>query len=52
MRLYSTDIQNLGYKQTDNLFKINWDQEVDYKLLKKIIDFNIDDKSDYDKFWR
>lgn len=45
-------IEQAHYQHTDNLFKITWEQPVDFSLLKKIIDYNIQAKIHYTKFWR
>lgn len=49
---FKEDIEKAGYEHTDNIFKITWAQEIDFALLKKIIDYNIQEKIDYTKFWR
>lgn len=41
-----------GYETTDFIFRIKWDDEVDFDLLKKLIEFNITDKQGHPKFWR
>ncbi|MBF7019574.1 DUF1801 domain-containing protein [Staphylococcus sp. 18_1_E_LY] len=51
MKQFSPQIEQAGYSQTANLYRILWTQEVDYKLLKKIIDFKISEKQDYTNFW-
>lgn len=33
-------------------YKIKYRDEVDYRLLKEIIEYNIEDKKDAVKFWR
>ncbi|MFG6149331.1 iron chaperone [Halobacillus sp. B23F22_1] len=52
MSRFAEDIARAGYSSTKGLFRIRWNQTVDYKLLEKIIEFNIEDKADYTKFWR
>jgi len=52
MKLFSEDIRKAGFTQTKNLFRIKWEMAVDYALLKKIIQFNIDDKKDCKTFWK
>ena len=52
MKLFSEEIAKAGYTQTINLFRIKWDMAVDYELLTKIIQFNIDDKKDCKTFWK
>ncbi|MBO0475321.1 DUF1801 domain-containing protein [Enterococcus ureasiticus] len=49
---FSDEIEKSGYQHTDNIIKITWDQPIDYALLKKIIDYNVQEKIDYTKFWR
>ena len=35
------------------LFRMPWDSErIDYDLIKRAIDYNMEDKKGYDKFWR
>lgn len=52
MALFTEEIEEAGSSQTKGLFRIKYSDEVDYGLLKKMIDYNIEDKKDYDKFWR
>ncbi|MBN2268109.1 MAG: DUF1801 domain-containing protein [Acholeplasmataceae bacterium] len=46
------DIEASGYETSTMLFRIKWKDTVDYNLLKKIIDFNIESKKEHTKFWR
>lgn len=46
------EIQQSGYDHTKQIVRIPWTSPVDYELLKKMIEFNIEDKADYQKFWR
>ena len=52
MAEFTDQIEAAGYSQTNNLFRIKWTQDVNYALLKSIIQFNIDDKADCTTFWR
>ena len=52
MAEFTEQIEAAGYSQTNNLFRIKWTQDVNYALLKSIIQFNIDDKADCTTFWR
>lgn len=52
MKLFSEDIAKAGYTQTINLLRIKWEMAVDYALLEKIIQFNIDDKKECETFWK
>jgi len=49
---FSEQISKAGYTHSKQLFRIGWEQPVDYHLLKEIIQFNIEDKADATKFWR
>lgn len=49
---FANQIKKAGYTQTKQLFRIKWNQPVDYKLLRDIIAFNIEDKADCQTFWR
>ena len=45
-------IVEAGYDYTKQLIRILWSQPVDYKLLEKLIEFNIHDKENSLTFWR
>lgn len=49
---FKDQIIGAGYSHTKGLFRIPWNSEVDYKLLQDLIQFNIQDKAGYTKFWR
>ena len=44
--LFVERITEADYSQTQNLFRIKWTQDIDYALLRDMIQFNIDDKAD------
>lgn len=52
MRYFEEDIRQAGYDQTRFLFRIPWDQPVDYALLERIIRYNMREKADCPTFWR
>ncbi|APX73174.1 DUF1801 domain-containing protein [Companilactobacillus allii] len=52
MNLFVSKAEGSGYTHGTRMFRIGFDQEVDYDLLKEIIEFNIEDKKDCDTFWR
>ena len=52
MSIYKDEIEKAGYSQTSGLFRIKYSQTVDYELLKKMIDYNMEDKKGYKRFWR
>lgn len=49
---FKEDITKSGYDSTDLIFRIPWEKSVDFHLLKRIISFNIKDKSETTTFWR
>ena len=49
---FGSALEEVGYVHTRQIFRIPWDREVDYALLKKIIEFNIEDKAGVETFWR
>ncbi|MDO4814283.1 MAG: DUF1801 domain-containing protein [Gemella sp.] len=49
---FEEDIKASGYGYTDNIIRILWNEEIQYPLIKKMIEFQIEDKANYDKFWR
>ncbi len=49
---FSDDIIKSGYSHGKNIFRIKWDDPVDYKLLERMIQYNIDDKRECTAFWR
>ncbi|MBS2967813.1 iron chaperone [Metabacillus sp. KIGAM252] len=49
---FADDIAKAGYSATKGLFRIPWNEPVNYELLEKMIEFNIEDKADYTNFFR
>ena len=49
---FSKAIQHAGYSYTKNLFRIGWGETINYPLLERIINFNIEDKASCTTFWR
>ncbi|KIH71752.1 iron chaperone [Salinicoccus roseus] len=49
---FGSALEEVGYVHTRQIFRIPWDGEVDYALLKRIIEFNIGDKAGVETFWR
>lgn len=45
-------VEEAGYTHSKMLFRIPFKDEVNYPLLKEIIEFNIEDKRGYETFWR
>jgi uncharacterized protein YdhG (YjbR/CyaY superfamily) len=49
---FSDEIVQSGYEHSKQLLRIPWDRSVDYALLRRIIAFNIADKTNCTTFWR
>ncbi|WOO37789.1 iron chaperone [Anaerocolumna sp. AGMB13020] len=49
---FMPEIEEAGYSCTKGLIRITWENDVDYGLLEKIIEFNIQDKAESTTFWR
>lgn len=49
---FSNEIVESGYSHGKNIFRIKWNDSVDYTLLERMIQFNIDDKKECTGFWR
>ena len=41
-----------GYAYTESLYKVKWMDEMDYDLLKEVIDFQVADKKGLTTYWR
>ncbi|KZE37096.1 iron chaperone [Bhargavaea cecembensis] len=52
MMKFREDIEASGLTYTKGLVRMPWKKEVDYGLLRKFIEFNIEDKADCQTFWR
>lgn len=50
--MFSKEIIEAGYSHGSNVFRITWQDNVDYELLKKIIEYNMEDKKNCNSFWR
>ena len=49
---FADTLTEAGYSYSSQIFRMKWNQPFDYDLIKKIIDFNIEDKKDDKTFWR
>lgn len=49
---FQNEITQAGYAASVMLFRIKWDQPIDYALLERLIRFNIREKADCQTFWR
>lgn len=50
--VFEKEIKEAGYSCTSNLFRIKWTDQVDYNLIDKIVQYNIEDKKGMTRFWR
>mgnify|MGYP000921583182 FL=1 len=49
---FSQEIKAKGYSHGQMLMQVKWNQELDREFLRRMIQFNIDDKKDTKTFWR
>lgn len=52
IEMFSSEIKKSGYSYSSNIFRIRWDEPVNYSLLEQIIRYNRTDKADCSSFWR
>ena len=52
IKQFEKDIQEAGYTHTTNLFRIQWTDEVDYHLLERMIEYNMEEKKGMKRYWR
>lgn len=45
-------IEETGLTYTKNIIRIRWEETIPYDLIKELIEYNIQDKKGYNKFWR
>lgn len=49
---FKEKIKEAGYEYGKMTIKLPWDNEVDYNLIKELIEYNIEDKKEVKTFWR
>lgn len=52
MNYFRDEILMAGYESTQMLFRIKYKDEINYNLLTRIINYNIETKKNHEKFWR
>lgn len=52
IQTFSQAIKDAGYDHSMMLFRIKWNQEVNYQLLGDIIRYNMKEKANMTSFWR
>lgn len=50
--VFEDKIKACGYTYGSNIFRIKWDEDIQYSLIEEIICFNIEEKKDCLTFWR
>ena len=50
--IFSEEIAQSDYSRGSNLFRIKWEEPVNFALLERIIRYNMEDKKDCTTFWR
>ncbi|WP_138754110.1 iron chaperone [Paenibacillus sinopodophylli] len=49
---FADEIKQAGYDHTKELIRMKWVSPIDFSLLERIIEFNIEDKAGCSTFWR
>lgn len=52
MERFFDRLQVAGYSPSSHLFRIRWEQDIPYDILRDIIEFNTKEKANYSTFWR
>jgi hypothetical protein len=52
IQIFKKEIKDNLLDSTDHIIRIKWSDPIPYELIKELIDYNIDDKAGYTKFWR
>lgn len=52
IQIFADEIKESGLSHTNNIVRIKWEEPIPLDLLKSFINYNIEDKKDYTKFWR
>jgi len=49
---FANDIKEAGFEHSQQLIKFPWNKPINYDLLQRVIQFNIEDKANVSTFWR
>ena len=49
---FKTLIEDAHLSHTDNIIRIKWEDPIPHELIQTLIDYNMEDKEGYTKFWR
>ena len=52
LEVFADEIRAAGYDATRMLMRIPWQAELNYGLLKTLIDYNLEDKKGMTSYWR
>lgn len=49
---FTDEIEKEGLSYTSMIVRFPWNKAINYELISKMIEFNLEDKKDYETFWR
>ena len=52
IQVFSDKIKSSGYNYSMMIIRFPWNFDIDYHLIKNMIEYNINDKLECQKFWR
>lgn len=52
IEIYKSLIERAQLSHTKNIIRIRWEEPIPYGLIRTLIEYNIEDKTGYHKFWR
>ena len=52
IQVFSDKIKSSGYNYSTMIIRFPWNFDIDYQLIKNMIEYNINDKLECQKFWR
>jgi len=52
IQVFSDKIKSSGYNYSTMIIRFPWNFDIDYHLIKNMIEYNINDKLECQKFWR
>jgi len=50
--MFEDELKEKGYNPTSMTYRVPWNKGMDYELLKRVIDFQTEDKKGYERYWR
>lgn len=52
IRQFEEAFKKNGYDYTESIYKVKWTDDMNYDLLKEVIDFQVEDKKNLTTYWR